>query len=162
MQEKLIWVLLQSLVGMMLTNPIDDSNINASCLNRDKLHLTRQGTSILADNFRISLVNSEWFDESFLNKDGNLDATCINPNASNKADFTKTLRLNRSKYSKNFLFSHLNINSMTNKFENLKEIVSNHVEKLFPWVQFIIEGFHKPLALDIFDESGLLVYVRSY
>ena len=59
MQEKLIWVLLQSFVGMMLTNPIDDSNINASCLNRDKLHLTRQGTSILADNFRISLVNSE-------------------------------------------------------------------------------------------------------
>ena len=36
----------------------DNSNIDASCLNRGKLHLNRQGTSILADNFRKSLVSS--------------------------------------------------------------------------------------------------------
>ena len=37
---------------------VDNSNIDASCLNRGKLHLNRQGTSIIADNFRKSLVSS--------------------------------------------------------------------------------------------------------
>ena len=37
---------------------VDNSNIDTSCLNRGKLHLNRQGTSISADNFRKSLVNS--------------------------------------------------------------------------------------------------------
>ena len=81
--------------------------------------------------------------------------------------------MNRSKYSKNIVFSHLNINSIRNKFENLREVVSNHVnilviaekkiDKSFPTAQFIIEGFHKSLRLDISDKSGgLLVYGRSY
>ena len=98
---------------------------------------------------------------------------CINPKASNEADFTDTLKLNRSKYLKNVIFSHLNINSIRNKFENLKEAVRNQVDilviaetkidKSFPMAQFIIEGFHKPLRLNISDKSGgLLVYVRSY
>ena len=101
-----------------------------------------------------------------------MDCICINPNTSNEADFTVTLRLNRSKYSKN-IFSHLNINSIRNKFENLKEVVSNYVDilviaetkidKSFPTAQFIIERFHKPLRLDISDKrGGLLVYVRPH
>ena len=40
--------------GLLL---VDNSNINAPCLNRGKLHLNGQGTSILADNFRKSVVN---------------------------------------------------------------------------------------------------------
>ena len=95
---------------------VDNSNIDASCLNRGKLHLNRQGTSILADNFRKSLVSSGWFDESFLNNDENLDCICINPNTSNEADFTVTLRLNRSKYLKNVIFCHLSVNSIRSKF----------------------------------------------
>ena len=101
-----------------------------------------------------------------------MDCICINPNTSNEADFTVTLRLNRSKYSKN-IFSHLNINSIRNKFENLKEVTINHVDifvlaetkidKSFTTTQFIIEGFYKPLRLDISDKSGgLLVYARSH
>ena len=102
-----------------------------------------------------------------------MDCICINPNTSNEAHFTVTLSLNRSKYSKNIIFSYLNTNSMRNKFENLKEVVSNYVDilviaetktdKSFPTAQFIIEGFHKPLRLDVSDKSGsLLVYVRSH
>ena len=102
-----------------------------------------------------------------------MDCICINPNASNETHFTNTLRLNRSKYSKNIIFSHLNINSIRNKFENLKDVVSNHVDilvsaetktdKSFPTAQFIVERFHKPLRLDISDKSGgLLVYVIPY
>ena len=55
-----------------------------------------------------------------------MDCICINPNASNEADFTNTLRLNRSKYAKKILFSYLNIDSIRHKFENLKEVVSNY------------------------------------
>ena len=102
-----------------------------------------------------------------------MDSICINPNASNEADFTDTLSLNRFKYSKNIIFSHLNINSIRSKFENMKEVVSNHVDilviaetkinKSFPTAQFIIERFFKPLRLDISNKSGgLLTYVTSY
>ena len=125
---------------------VDNSNINASCLNTGKLYLNRQGTSILVDNFRKSLVNSEWLHKYFKN---NLDSTCFNTNALNEADFINTLSLNRSKYSKNIIFNHLNINSIRNKFENRKEIVSNYIDilviaemkidKWFPTVQLITE-----------------------
>ena len=57
-----------------------------------------------------------------------------------------------------------------NKLENLEDVVINHVDilliaaikidKLFPTAQFIMEGFDKPLRLDISDKrDGLLVYV---
>ena len=93
-----------------------------------------------------------------------MDCICINLNTSNKADFTVTLRLNRSKYSKNIIFSHLNINSIRNKFENLKEVVSNYVDILVIAEAKIdiTERFHKPLRLDISDKSGGLLVVRSH
>ena len=108
---------------------VDNSNINASCLSRGKLHLNRQGVSILAGNFRKSLVNSGWFDEGFLNNDEKLNCICINPTSLKWSRFD-TLKLNRSKYSKNIIFSHLIINSIKNKLQNLKEVVSNHVDIL--------------------------------
>ena len=55
-----------------------------------------------------------------------MDCICINPNASNEADFTNTIRLNRSKCAKKNLFSYLNIDSIRLKFENLKEVVSDY------------------------------------
>ena len=37
------------------------------------------------------------------------------------------------------------------------------INEPFPTAQFAIDGFHKPLRLDVTDKSGgLLVYVRSY
>ena len=36
---------------------IDNSNIDASCLNKSKLHLNRKGTSYLANNFRNHIFN---------------------------------------------------------------------------------------------------------
>ena len=75
--------------------------------------------------------------------------------------------MNPSTYSKSIIFSHLHINSIRNKFENLKEVIGNHVDilviaetkidKSFPTAQFVIEGFHKPLRVDISDKSGGLL-----
>ena len=36
---------------------VDNSNIDASCLNKSKLHLNRKGTSYLANNFRNHIFN---------------------------------------------------------------------------------------------------------
>ena len=36
---------------------IDNSNIDASCLNKSKLHLNRKGTSYLGNNFRNHIFN---------------------------------------------------------------------------------------------------------
>ena len=88
-------------------------------------------------------------------------------------DSETALRLNRSKYSKNIIFSYLNINSIRNKFDSVRVAIVNYVNifiaavtktnESFPTAQFETHGFHKPLRLDATDKSGgLLVYVRSY
>ena len=88
-------------------------------------------------------------------------------------DSETALRLNRSKYSKNIIFSYLNINSIRNKFDSVRAAIVNYVDiliaaetkinKSFPTAQFAIDGFHKPFRLNATDKSGdLLVYVRSY
>ena len=51
-----------------------------------------------------------------------MDCICTNPNASNEADLTNTLRLNCSKYAKNIIFYYLNIDPIRHKFENLKKL----------------------------------------
>ena len=39
---------------------IDNSNIDATCLNKSKLLLDRKGTYYLANNFRKHIFNIEW------------------------------------------------------------------------------------------------------
>ena len=87
-------------------------------------------------------------------------------------DSETTLRLNRSKYSKNIIFSYLNINSIRNKFDSVRAAIVNYVDifiaaetkidESFPTSHFAIDGLHKPLRQDATDKSGgLLVYVSS-
>ena len=72
----------------------------------------------------------------------------------------------------NVIFSYLNINSIRNKFDNLKLIIDAHVDILcvaeikidnsFPIAQFSWPKYHKPYRLDISDRrGGLLVYKKS-
>ena len=67
----------------------------------------------------------------------------------------------------------MNINSVRNKFDSVRAALVYYVDifipaetkikESFPTAQFAIDGFHKPLWLDVTDKSGgLLVYVRSY
>ena len=70
------------------------------------------------------------------------------------------------------IIGYLNINSVRNKFDALKEITSPNADVLmlaktkidstFPTGQFAIEGFANPFRLDRdANGGGLLVYVRS-
>ena len=64
----------------------------------------------------------------------------------------------------------MNINSIRNRFDSVRAALVNSVDlfivaetkirKSFSCAQFAIDGFHKPLRLDVTDKSGgLLVYV---
>ena len=70
------------------------------------------------------------------------------------------------------VISHININSIRNKFECLAEAVTGNVDILmvtetknyesFPTSQFIIPGFTSPYRFDrTKDGGGLLVYIRE-
>ena len=71
----------------------------------------------------------------------------------------ETLRRLRNEKPSNVIFSFLNINSILYKFENLKFFCMNNVDILligetkldssFPDAQFFIEGYNKPLRLDV-------------
>ena len=77
------------------------------------------------------------------------------------ADFETALRLNRSKYSKNVIFSYLNINSIRNTFDSVRAALVIYADIFieaetkcngsFPTAQFAIDGFHKPFKLQSFS-----------
>ena len=64
----------------------------------------------------------------------------------------------RTKYVKNLIIGHLNINSLVNKFDALSFMIKDKLDILvlvetklddsFPDKQFYIEGFRKPYRLD--------------
>ena len=66
------------------------------------------------------------------------------------------------------MIAHLNINSMRNKFEMLKEVEGNKIDFLlisetklddaFPLNQFILEGFTPPYRFDRTTHGGCLMY----
>ena len=70
------------------------------------------------------------------------------------------------------IIAHLNINSIRNKSEMLKEVVDNKIDVLlisetkldntFPLNQFILEGFTPPYSLDRTTHGGgLMLFVRE-
>ena len=70
------------------------------------------------------------------------------------------------------IFSYLNVNSISYKFENLCELVAGNADIIciaetkldhsFPNSQFLIPGFHKLLRVDVNSQRGeLLVYIKS-
>ena len=70
------------------------------------------------------------------------------------------------------MLGYLNINSIRNKFENLKSLIENKIDiftvaetkidNSFPTCQFLIDGFSKPYRRDDTSKSGgLLTYVSE-
>ena len=76
------------------------------------------------------------------------------------------------KCNKNVVISHINVNSIRNKFDNLKNIITGNVDILlvsetklddsFPAKQFLMEGYSLPFRLDRSGRAGgLLLFVRE-
>ena len=84
----------------------------------------------------------------------------------------QALKVLRNDNPSNLNFCYRNINSVRNKFTDLKTIINGNVDivskaetKLdgsFPCAQFILDGYHTPYRLDVNSKNGgLLVYVKS-
>ena len=89
-----------------------------------------------------------------------------------EADCFERMNKLRLKYPRNIIIGYININSIRNKFDGFSEIMSNKVNILivaetklgssFRSGQFTINGFGKPIRLDVSSNSGgLLVYIRN-
>ena len=89
-----------------------------------------------------------------------------------EADWFERMKKLRLKYPRSIVIGYININSIRNKFDGFSEIMSNKVDifivaetKLdssFRSGQFTINGFGKPIRLDVSSNSGgLLVYIRN-
>ena len=86
-------------------------------------------------------------------------------NSSNLSDSLKNLKI---KNSNRLVFGNLNINTINNKFEQLKHIIKNNVDVLvvtetkldfsFPFGQFSIDGFARPFRR---DGGGVMIFVRD-
>ena len=90
-------------------------------------------------------------------------------------DTKKFLELQvRQRYPQNIIISYLNINSIRNKLNNLKTLISDSVGKenlsiaeskldeSFSNGEIALEGFKKPYRLDVTASSGgLLIYAKA-
>ena len=113
--------------------------------------------------------------------DTSLDSTDSDEPHGGKLDNTKeigdtnaydVLRKIRIKNVNRIVIGSLNINSLPNKFDQLKEVIGKHLDIIiiqetkldssFPPQQFIIEGYSEPYRVDRNREGGgVLVYVRE-
>ena len=97
-----------------------------------------------------------------------------NDNPVNGASLNPLLKIKNFRLSNvnRVIIGNLNISSLTNKFEQLKEIVLKYIDILaitetkldatFPNVQFFVPGFFKPFRLDRNRKGGeVMIYVRE-
>ena len=169
---------------------IDNGSITSNKLNKGGLHLNSRGLGKLSINFirRIKKFATTWritgsfhkassFDSqinfrSFTNL-GNpqkSDQSAINRvNETSSEETLKNDALNeiRKKNPNRIIIAHLNINSIPNKFEMVKEVIGNKIDMLmsdtklddtFHLSQFILEGFTPPCSLDRTEHGEGLMF----
>ena len=81
----------------------------------------------------------------------------------------QVLKVLRNDNPSNLNFCYLNINSVRNKFADLKTIINGNVDivsiaetKLdgsFPCPQFILDGYHTPYRLDVNNKNAVYLYM---
>ena len=101
--------------------------------------------------------------ESSVKSDKSVDGASLGPLSE-----IKNLRLRNVN---KFIIGNININSLPNKFEQLKGLVLKYIDVLavtetklddsFPTSQFLIKGFAEPFSLDRNrNGGGVLIYIR--
>ena len=87
-------------------------------------------------------------------------------------NLTSPLKALKTKNSKRLVFGNLNINTINNKFEQLKYIIKNNIDVLivtetkldssFPSAQFLIDGFAEPFRRDRNKNGGgVMIFIRD-
>ena len=83
-----------------------------------------------------------------------------------------SLKALKAKNTKRLVFGNLNINTINNKFEQLKYMIGNNIDVLivtetkldssFPSGQFLIDGFAKPFRRDRNKNGGgVMIFIRD-
>ena len=122
---------------------VDNSNINAICLNKSKSHLDRKGTYHLANNFRKYVFNIEWNIYDSVNREKSLECICTSTMFKATDNNSKTAsRLNCSK--------NLNINCIWNNFDSARVPLLNYVNIFIAAETNINESFLL-LSLQLMD-----------
>ena len=95
-----------------------------------------------------------------------VELSVINPDNYSNVSVESVLKFYRSKFPKKSIIGHININSIRNKFEILKSMLSEVLDVLmitetkldnsFPEQQFHIEGFNILFRLDRNRHGGRL------
>ena len=120
----------------------------------------------LADLFVPNLTKSNQMDTSSNNSCGNISSS------TNDEDPLSILKELKEKNVERPVIGHLNINSLSSKFEPLTLMIKNNVDFLvitesklddtFPHGQFQIEGFARPIRLDrCRNGGGVIIFVRD-
>ena len=127
-------------------NIINNKNLDDSCLNYKQLHLNRKGNSYLANNF-LDYLDCVWHGK-FLPVSNSSNVSSI-----------KSLYSLRKRYPQNIIISYLSINSLRNKLNDLKILISDSVDifciakckldESFLNSEIELEGFKKPCRLDV-------------
>ena len=114
--------------------------------------------------------NSEFHMQNLKNFDaGNMRR---NNDSINLAHLNPQIRKLRIKNSEKVVIGNLNINSLPNKFDQLKETVLKYVDVLvltesklddsFTKVQFLVDGFSEPYRYDRNrNGGGIMIYIRD-
>ena len=100
---------------------------------------------------------------------GGLDEDLSNKNIKNNKEKLNMLYV---KSKSRLIFAHININSIRNKFEDLKLLIQDNVDILvvtetklddtFISAQFYMEGFKTPIRLDRNSfGGGIVIYIRE-
>ena len=117
-------------------------------------------------------VDSSLYDDDDSCTDVTLDNELHDENSETEESANDLLNKIRIKNVNRIVIGSLNINSLPNKFDQLKEVVGKNLDILtiqetkldssFPPHQFIIEGYSEPYRLDRNrDGGGVLIYVRE-
>ena len=118
-------------------------------------------------NEQISLSN-EQHDNNRINSSNYNSSINDTPAISDNCNFNSVLR-----HPQQIIIGHLNINSIRNKFDLMKAMLTRNIDILmitetklddsFPVSQFEIDGFSTPFRLDRNKNGGgILQYIRSY
>ena len=119
--------------------------------------------------------SAESFDPLLENLNLSDNSSCVSEDVSfldEMEDPITVLKALKDKNSDRTVFAHLNINSLSSKFEPLTEMVRQTIDFLlvtesklddtFPMGQFQIEGFSRPIRLDrTRNGGGLIIFTRN-
>ena len=134
--------------------------------------MNNRGTSVLSSNFIREISNIFQWQWILRSPSGEINDFNKSAEHKSKGSDIKHSKLIHKMHSNKLVVAHLNISSISNKFEALIQDVRGHVDLLmisetkfdesFPKSQFLIKGFGDPFRIDRnIHGGGILFYVRE-